>query len=811
MHGLLASLDIPDLWQQNAARLLAEGSDVIVNAPTGAGKTRVFELAVESGWLRHGQAVFTVPTRALANDKWREWRARRWNVGIATGDHAENTSAPVLVATLETQRERLLSRESPALLAIDEYQMLADPKRGLNYELAIALPHLDTRLLLLSGSVRNPPDIAEWMRRLGRSVEVIRVSERPVPLDEIAVEQLPKPPGRVEGFWPRLAASARAAGLAPLLIFAPRRRDAERIARRIAEGLPVQKPLALPDAVQSALGKDLARLVARRVAWHHSGLPYATRAGIIEPLAKNAHLDVVVATTGLAAGINFSVRSVFVAETRYSDGPFQRELRADELLQMFGRAGRRGIDSRGTVIIAPKSPRLADSAPAHLRRSPEIDWPTLLRVMEESARAGGQPLDAAAEVCARLFSRQEIDLGFRVSGDPVSTGDEPDRFAPTREEFLDADDVWRPVSESRREDCPLTDARARYREGWRPALRVPAIIDPLLRGRLCKLSRPGGRWVYGKELDVAHPRSDGSLAPLPWVRRALRLESDESFPPHEFESSVLPLLAGAWQPGELDSLVVRERIAAVRVRFDFAQVPCVVGPPGRAVMNPPRRRARLVTATDYQLSASRTVHPRGGSPAHAWRKLGLVDATGVPTERGRVFSRFQAGEGLMIAAALEDARYPVEEIVAHLANLRGGYRFEPLADGLADRLAVAAHAAYGHLDYPGYLERGLNPGYGVGTHEAILRFARYGMNGITDDAPDLRRGDIERAMLEWQSLLRHIVHAPDARAPRWADLQAAARAALSEAPASGAVFENLLPAHLLQKPVVREAAEGFSF
>ncbi len=86
---------------------------MIVDAPTGAGKTRVFELYVESGdAARRGQAVYTVPTRALANDKWREWRERGWDVGIATGDVAMNLHAPVLVATLETQRERILARRA---------------------------------------------------------------------------------------------------------------------------------------------------------------------------------------------------------------------------------------------------------------------------------------------------------------------------------------------------------------------------------------------------------------------------------------------------------------------------------------------------------------------------------------------------------------------------------------------------------------------------------------------------------------------------------------------------------------------------
>ncbi|MFY8215908.1 MAG: DEAD/DEAH box helicase, partial [Chthoniobacterales bacterium] len=419
IDGLLLPLNLPDLWQQNAARMLASGSDVVIDAPTGAGKTRVFELFVETtAGARRGQMVFTVPTRALANDKFREWQARGWNVGLATGDRAENVNAPVLVATLETQRERILSGNAPSTLVVDEYQMIADPKRGLNYELALALLPVTTRVLLLSGSVRNPTDIADWLRRLGREVEMVQVTDRPVPLDDFPIEHLPRTPDSISGFWPRLAMGARLANLTPLLIFAPRRADAERIAKRIADGWPEQNPLVIPGNADQKLGKDLAKMIRRRVAFHHSGLSYEARAGWVEPLAKNGHLDVIVATTGLAAGINFSVRSVFVADTRYQDGPYQREVRPDELLQMFGRAGRRGIDTRGSVLVAPQSPRLFDAAPRQLRRVNEIDWPTLLRVMEEAAANNSLPLYAAASICTQLFSRQSIELGIEGNNTP---------------------------------------------------------------------------------------------------------------------------------------------------------------------------------------------------------------------------------------------------------------------------------------------------------------------------------------------------------------------------------------------------------
>src|SRR5215475_10705947 len=243
--GSLNQVVIPDMWQQQAVTALRAGGDVVVHAPTGAGKTLIFELWSNQGKNR-GQAIYTVPTRALANDKLAEWRARGWDVGIATGDLAENLNAPVLVATLETQKQRLIRGEGPALLVVDEYQMLSDMDRGLNYELAIALAPAQTQLLLLSGSVANPQEVVKWLQRLGRKAVLIRHDERPVPLEEVHANSLNYHlPSEIRGYWPRLIAKSLAEDLGPILVFAPRRQSAETLAAEIARQLPNPDPLQL--------------------------------------------------------------------------------------------------------------------------------------------------------------------------------------------------------------------------------------------------------------------------------------------------------------------------------------------------------------------------------------------------------------------------------------------------------------------------------------------------------------------------------------------------------------------------------------
>src|SRR5262252_5044166 len=224
----LNQVTVPDLWQQEAVKALREGKDVVVQAPTGAGKTLIFELWSNQGKNR-GQAIYTVPTRALANDKL-----------------AENLQAPVLVATLETQKNRLIQGDGPALLVVDEYQMIRDIDRGLNYELAIALAPQQTQLLLLSGSVGNPQDVVKWLHRLGRRAVLIRHEHRPVPLEEVHANNLNfHVPSEIRGYWPRFAAKALAEDLGPILIFAPRRHAAESMAADLARQLPCPNPLAL--------------------------------------------------------------------------------------------------------------------------------------------------------------------------------------------------------------------------------------------------------------------------------------------------------------------------------------------------------------------------------------------------------------------------------------------------------------------------------------------------------------------------------------------------------------------------------------
>jgi hypothetical protein len=160
--------------------------------------------------------------------------------------------------------------------------------------------------------------------------------------------------------------------------------------------------------------------------------------------------------------------------------------------------------------------------------------------------------------------------------------------------------------------------------------------------------------------------------------------------------------------------------------------------------------------------------------------LNLVDAAGVPTRRGRLVSFFSQGDGLAIAAALEDEKYPLDELIYDLANLDAGFRFCGDENRFGGRLAIVSHEKFGLQSIPGYLENGLPPKYGAGAEQIVQAIHKNPLSkqGWVTDLVGV--GDIDRVIIEWRSLMRRIGHAPDLDWPRWRALQAMAKTILNE-------------------------------
>lgn len=185
---------IPDDWQQEAVEAIAH-SDVIVSAPTGSGKTFVATEAIKQAMAAKQTIIYTSPLKALSNTKYMEFSQHfgKEQVGILTGDRRDNAQAPLLIMTTEILRNILYDATSGdldlrlhtlGLVILDESQYLADPERGVVWEETLILCPTQTRLLLLSASIGNPQELAEWLTAIRPSTpcHLIRHSKRSVPL-----------------------------------------------------------------------------------------------------------------------------------------------------------------------------------------------------------------------------------------------------------------------------------------------------------------------------------------------------------------------------------------------------------------------------------------------------------------------------------------------------------------------------------------------------------------------------------------------------------------------------------------------------
>lgn len=377
-----------DPWQQQAVDALNKGYHAVVDAPTTAGKTRVVEVFLRKHLASPGfQACYTCPVKSLANDKFREMADLfgREHVGITTGDVKVSTRAPLVIATLESYRNSLLGTESSLntdLVIFDEYHYIQDGTRGSAWEEAMILSHPHTQLLLLSASVDNPRDFVRWLGAIhSKKTVLIQTFHRPVPLKNLIFDEphwvledyLPKkitdiPCNNDEIVTIRVLCSALKAvddlNLTPTIVYTGKRLSTKKIASILARSmrpLSQTKSQQLADCFQQALKKvgheDLIdkayqQLIERSgVAYHHSGLAPGIRVAI-ETLLKDGLLRVCVATSGLSLGINFSVKSTLVADQKRPGDQGMTPYSSSDVLQMIGRAGRRGKDKVGYTLWA---------------------------------------------------------------------------------------------------------------------------------------------------------------------------------------------------------------------------------------------------------------------------------------------------------------------------------------------------------------------------------------------------------------------------------------------------------------------------
>jgi ATP-dependent RNA helicase HelY len=178
---------VPDQFQLDAIKSLNEGNDTLVIAPTGSGKTYIAFEAIHHALKEGKRAVYTAPLKALSNAKFSELKKRfepEYRVGLLTGDRKIEGDAHVVVATTEIYRNELYRLQGEySVVVLDEFHYLSDPQRGPVWEESIILCSKKSTLLMLSASISNSKEIAEWIEDVRRKpVRIVTAEKRPVEL-----------------------------------------------------------------------------------------------------------------------------------------------------------------------------------------------------------------------------------------------------------------------------------------------------------------------------------------------------------------------------------------------------------------------------------------------------------------------------------------------------------------------------------------------------------------------------------------------------------------------------------------------------
>ena len=337
--------------QEEALLELMADRHVVLDTPTGSGKSLV-ALGLQFRAICEGcRSYYTTPIKALASEKFFALCAELGadNVGMLTGDASINPTAPVVCCTAEVLANLALRRgedlDAPFVI-MDEFHYYADRDRGWAWQVPlITLP--DTQFLLMSATLGDMSGIIDHIeKKTGRTATLVHSDERPVPLD-FSYRETP---------LHETIEDLVAADKAPIYLVNFTQRDCADMAQKLTSMKLTTKEekAAIREVVgdtrfDTPYGREFKRFLGFGIGVHHAGLLPKYRLQV-EQLAQRGMLKVISGTDTLGVGINIPLRTVLFTKLAKFDGRKVSRLKVRDFKQIAGRAGRKGFDDKGSVV-----------------------------------------------------------------------------------------------------------------------------------------------------------------------------------------------------------------------------------------------------------------------------------------------------------------------------------------------------------------------------------------------------------------------------------------------------------------------------
>ncbi len=336
--------------QEAAVLELFEGKNVILNTPTGSGKSLVASVLHFQALAQGRRSVYTCPIKALVNEKWmalcKEFGPE--NVGLSTGDATVNRDAPILCCTAEILSNMALSEGEDCPIrdvVMDEFHYYSDRDRGVAWQVPL-LTLKKARFLLMSATLGETVFFeAALTKSTGLPTVTVKSQDRPVPL---AFQYC-------ETALAETVLHFANEGKAPVYVVHFTQADAARNAQSFTslDLCTKEEKAALASAMEgfrftSPYGPDLKRWLRQGIGLHHAGLLPKYRI-LVEKLAQQGLLKVICGTDTLGVGVNVPIRTVLFTQLCKYSGEKTAILTARDFHQISGRAGRKGFDDAGFV------------------------------------------------------------------------------------------------------------------------------------------------------------------------------------------------------------------------------------------------------------------------------------------------------------------------------------------------------------------------------------------------------------------------------------------------------------------------------